>query len=335
MQGSRRSRARLLRQAIGAAAIAASLSFALLAPSPRPASAAPTGSVLMSPATADIVPGETVSVSLIASSATDVHAVEFTVTFNSSVVQVVDADSISPGTQISPGVFPGSTAVGLASTNSVSGASIHYRYELNTAGVESDGSGTMAIVQFEGVLPGTSVVSWDDVVFEDAQGNTFLAAGSGMTINVGQPVDTPTPAPSATNTPVATSTPSATPTPGGSATASATPVATHTPAATSTAAGSPTATPTRTPAAAAGVTVIAGPPPQQRNGVDPSQTDRAQGLPSAGNDGPGIQWWRWVFFLAALMLGVAGWFFTFAVHFGDREPILVDRFDRRRRKRWK
>lgn len=332
MQGSRRSRARLLRQAISAAAIAASFSLALLAPSPQTVAAAPTGSVLMSPASASIVPGETVAVSLIASNATDVHAVEFTLTFNSSVVQVVDADSVSAGTQITPGVFPGSPSIGLVSTNNVSGASIGYRYELNTAGVESDGSGTMAIVQFEGVLPGTSVVSWDDVVFEDAQGNTFLAAGSGMTITVGQPVDTPTPAPSATSTPVATNTPAATATPGSSVTP--TPGTTNTPVATSTAAASPTVTPTRTPAAA-GVTVVAGPPPQQRNGVDPAQTDRAQGLPSAGNDGPGIQWWRWVFFLAALMLGVAGWFFTFAVHFGDREPILVDRFDRRRRKRWK
>jgi hypothetical protein len=75
----------------------------------------------------------------------------------------------------------------------------------------------------------------------------------------------------------------------------------------------------------------AGEPP--RSGVDPSQTSRANGLPSAGNEGPGVQWWRWVFFLAALMLGIAGWFFTFAVHYGDREPVLVDKFDRFRRHR--
>ena len=40
-----------------------------------------------------------------------------------------------------------------------------------------------------------------------------------------------------------------------------------------------------------------------------------------------------MFFAAALMLAAAGWFFTFAVHYGDREPILVDRNDRTDRRR--
>jgi hypothetical protein len=80
-----------------------------------------------------------------------------------------------------------------------------------------------------------------------------------------------------------------------------------------------------------------GNPPAAQNGIvnntDPSQAARAQGLPTAGNEGPPIQWWRWTFFAAALMLGFAGWFFTFAVHYGDRDVVLMDRFDAARRKR--
>ena len=74
--------------------------------------------------------------------------------------------------------------------------------------------------------------------------------------------------------------------------------------------------------------------PQQgiSNGVNPEQAAAADGLPAAGVEGPGIQWWRWTFFGAALMLGFAGWFFTFAVHYGDRHPVLTDRFDIRRRR---
>jgi hypothetical protein len=64
-------------------------------------------------------------------------------------------------------------------------------------------------------------------------------------------------------------------------------------------------------------------------GPNPSQAD---GLPAAGTEGPGRQWWRWTFFLAALMLGFAGWFFTFAIHYGDRDAVLTDRFDIRRRR---
>jgi hypothetical protein len=68
-----------------------------------------------------------------------------------------------------------------------------------------------------------------------------------------------------------------------------------------------------------------------RNGVNPSQTDRANGLPGAGNDGPSIQWWRWTFFGGALMLAVAGWFFTFAMHYGDRDVVLMDGWEARRK----
>jgi hypothetical protein len=71
-------------------------------------------------------------------------------------------------------------------------------------------------------------------------------------------------------------------------------------------------------------------PPQ--SAIEPAA--KPPGLPSAGNDGPGIPWWKWTFFAGALMLAGAGWFFTFAVHTGNREPILMDRHDRRRRRRY-
>jgi hypothetical protein len=94
-------------------------------------------------------------------------------------------------------------------------------------------------------------------------------------------------------------------------------------------AGTPTATST------AKVTIVSTPqsgrPPQ--SGVDPSQSERADGLPSAGSAKSGIAWWRWLFFMGALMFGIAGWFFTLAVYNGSKEVVIVDRFDRRRRRR--
>jgi hypothetical protein len=40
-----------------------------------------------------------------------------------------------------------------------------------------------------------------------------------------------------------------------------------------------------------------------------------------------------VFFLAALAFGVAGWFFTLAVYKGSKEVVLIDKGDRRRKRR--
>jgi len=59
----------------------------------------------------------------------------------------------------------------------------------------------------------------------------------------------------------------------------------------------------------------------------------AKVLPNTGT-GPGFAWWKWTFFAAALMLAAAGWFFTFAMHAGDRDVVLFDKHDRRRRRRY-
>ena len=130
----------------------------------------------------------------------------------------------------------------------------------------------------------------------------------------------------------------ATPTASRTSTPTVTRTATHTPTrtATRTATSTPALPPASDvePASTPRITVISNSnaSPTARGGVDPSQPDRANGLPDAGNDGPAIQWWRWSFFGGALMLAVAGWFFTFAMHYGDREVVLMDGWEARRRK---
>jgi hypothetical protein len=232
--------------------------------------------------------------------------------------------------------------------NSVGSGIVNYQYELDGSD-QVDGSGTVATVQFQATANGNANLAWSARIIEDATATTLTASASAAIVVVG-----------AAQTPTPTQTPAATDTPEPSDTATSTPTATGTAAATSTPGGSPTATPTRTatatrtatvvgtstvtrtpaPTATPRITVIqnsnTGQPPassqeQPRGGVDPSQTGRANGLPSAGNDEPGIIWWKWTFFGGALMLALAGWFFTFALHYGDRDIVLMDRFDARRK----
>jgi hypothetical protein len=70
----------------------------------------------------------------------------------------------------------------------------------------------------------------------------------------------------------------------------------------------------------------------QKLGVEAASSGPNSTLPNAGNGSSSTQWWRWTFFGAALMLGIAGWFFTFALHHSDRDVVLLDRHDRRRRR---
>jgi hypothetical protein len=135
----------------------------------------------------------------------------------------------------------------------------------------------------------------------------------------------------ATDTPTATAT---------AIDAAATSTATATATATKTPVNSPTSTRTPAPTSTARATTSGGtPPPASLVHVplpgqgDPSRIKGTSELPAAGASQIGTAWWRWTFFLAALLLGIAGWFFTFAFHHGQKEVIIVDRFDQRRPRR--
>jgi|CXWL01.1.fsa_nt_gi hypothetical protein len=311
---------------------------------PRPAEAAPAGVFSMSPSNIYLDQGDAIAITIILGGGQDVHEVHFVLSYDPAVVQVVDAHGGIPGVQLLQGPFPPSSAPGTMLQNIASGGTITYQYVL-PAGQMATGSGTVATAQFIAIGDGSANFAWQTLQIVDDAGTPYTANGTVATLLVGQdtptpgPTDTPTVTPTPTNTPVmiATNTPvpAATSTPG---VATDTPVATSspTPAATATATPAATNTTAAGPSATPRITVLEnsnqGQPPQSSLGVDPSQTGRADGLPSAGSAGRSIAWWRWVFFLAALMFGVAGWFFTLAVYNGNKEVVLIDRFDKRRRR---
>ena len=319
-----------------ALAAALALCASLAAPLPT-AHAAASGTLSMSPASASISVGQTISVTLDISGAADLHEADLYVLYNPGVVQVVDADSGTSGVQILPGPFPVGGAV---TANAAAGGTIQYSYTL-PASVSASGSGTLATVQFLAVGNGDAALGWGAVSLVDAAFAQSTPQGSAATLVVGgvAPTATSTPTTAATNTVTATSTMSATSTatPGASATSISTTsaTATRTASATATVGASVTPRPSSTPHLTA--LRIDGTPTRtisQKLGVDGAGTKPQSTLPSAGNAGPGVQWWRWTFFGAALMLGVAGWFFTFALHHSDRDVVLLDRHDRRRRRRY-
>ncbi|MHB8683417.1 MAG: cohesin domain-containing protein [Dehalococcoidia bacterium] len=349
MQGTqfgRRRRARLLLLA-GALSLLASLTGP-----PTLARAAPSGTLSMSPPAASLVIGNIVSVTFDIRGAAAVHAINVQALYNPAVVQVVDADSTTPGAQILPGPFPGGG--GTVTADSAYGGTIQFSYVL-PASLEASGSGTLATVQFRAVGNGNAGLTWGTVQLLDGNSVPATPQGTAATVVVGgiaalatgtaPPTDTPTPpatiTATATATATSTATPagSATPTPtaGGSATATATTSATATATSTPSPTGTPPMTLTPQPTVTPLITILqnSNVPTltiDQKLGVSGAVTPPKGTLPSAGNDGPGVQWWRWTFFGAALMLGVAGWFFTFALHHSDRDVVLLDRHDRRRRR---
>ena len=330
MLESRDPRRRVLVWALPVAAL--TLLAAALAPGPRAAQAAPAGTFSMSPSNIYLDVGETIAVTVIITGGQDIHEVHFALAYDPAVVEVLDADSGQAGVQVLRGPFPDSSVPGTILQDVVSGGVITYQYLMPGAEIDA-GTGTVATVLFQGIGAGNANFAWQVTQIVDGGGVPFSGGGSVAALVVGidtptpGPTDTPAPAPSDTPVPGATDTPAPTSTPAEATATPAEPTATSTPAATSTGTAiAATATPR--------ITVVQdsnqGQPPQA--GVDPSQTDRAGGLPSAGIGGSGIAWWRWVFFLAALAFGIAGWFFTLAVYKGSKEVVLIDKGDRRRRR---
>ncbi|MBI2724243.1 MAG: hypothetical protein HYX50_04185 [Chloroflexi bacterium] len=351
MQGRHQRRHSMATRLSCAGLAALALLLASFAAPTHPANAAPSGSLTMNPANTSLNINDTVNVAIDVVSGANIHEVRIGITYDASVVQVVDAEPGSPGTvEILPGVFPGDNTTGSVLQNAVSGGIINYQYALNGS-AEVSGSGTVATVQFKAIANGNANLAFSLKQFGDGSSGSTTPDGAVAIIVVGGPVPTATatPVPTATATTVA---PTETTTSAATATAAAG-TATNTATATPTPASSVTATPTRTAtrtatatrvvftstptaAAAAKVTILQNSnnaTPTPKGGVAPARSgQRPSDLPDAGQ-GPGRQWWKWLFFVSALMLAGAGWFFTFAVHAGDREVILTDRRDPRRRRR--
>ena len=181
---------------------------------PRMTEAAPAGSFSMSPSNIYLNIGDTVAITIIVDGGSDVHEVHFALSYDPSVVQVVDANAGQPGVQILQGPFPSGSIPGTMLQNSVAGGAITYQYQL--PGAEEDGgTGTVATAQFVALANGSANFSWVTTQLVDGTGSPTNAGGSVATLLVGQAsptpgvTDTPTEAPTITETP----TPGATQTP--------------------------------------------------------------------------------------------------------------------------
>jgi hypothetical protein len=319
----------------------------LLAARAPSAHAIPSATVAMSPSSQSLTVGDNLLVVVSIANATSVNDVALRITYDPAVVSVTDYDNGAAGTQILPGWYPGTDlnyqTEGVVLANSVSPAGqINYEYQLSN-NAEVSGGGTVATIQFVALANGDANLQWSWVQVKDGSGNPSTPAlGNPTIIVVGGAVPTSTPTTPATATPTRTSTPIATSTstPQATSTLAATATGSATPATTTTTTVTPGATTTAAPTATPRITVIsnsndataavAKPP---ASSVETPASGATAGLPSAGNDGARTQWWKWSFFGGAIMLALAGWFFTFAIHAGDKEVVLTDRWDRRRRRR--
>ncbi|HNB51511.1 MAG TPA: cohesin domain-containing protein, partial [Anaerolineales bacterium] len=172
-----------------------------------------SGSTLLAvnPATTNINPGETVTVTIDLAQAGSAFGIELEMTYDPAILQIVDADSGSSGTQITPGTCPAPDFIIQNTAYNLTGTVDYAVTQLSLPGCAG---GAVAQIAFQGLAPGNSAICFASSLIADSNGITITHTTQSGQINVGPtptPTNTHTPTPTGSVTP--TNTPTFTPTP--------------------------------------------------------------------------------------------------------------------------
>jgi hypothetical protein len=164
--------------------------------------------------------GQTIEVTVQVENIANLYGVEMLITFDSNLLEVIDANPNLPGTQIAPGEF---FRGGFEGANSVTGGTIDYAMQQVSPNPPSSGSGVLARISFRGIGSGTANIRIEDLNMSNQAGQGIGAAihGAQITVQAGS-VDGPAPTQSPP-TPVPPTPASVSPTPIPQATAVAPP----------------------------------------------------------------------------------------------------------------
>ncbi len=263
-----------------------------------------------------------VDVNIVISNVSNLYSASFHLSFDPSILEVVDADGDHQGTQVFPGNFPGPwNQPGTVQTNLADNGAgtISYDFTLVDGATSVSGGGTLARIRFHAIGTGTTGLTFTSAdLWGPTPGVPIPVTTLDGTLTVEDaptetPVDTDTPQPTATTAPAtATHTPAATATSG----VTNTPTETRTPKATATPKNTATPRSTQTPKppkSAPDATLTPG-GAAAAAGATPTGT-----LPHAGTGNMPSQVWRWFFLSGTVILGLATWAFTFRFYARQKE----------------
>jgi hypothetical protein len=120
-----------------------------------------TGRLWIEPALAQISAGEIITVDVMVDRISDLYGASIEITFDPGVVEVVDADDGTPGTQIVPGSCPEASHVVQNTVDNGTGVINYDVVSLNPA-PPCEGGGLMAQIIFRALVPGGSAIHFSN-----------------------------------------------------------------------------------------------------------------------------------------------------------------------------
>ncbi|MGD0116132.1 MAG: cohesin domain-containing protein [Dehalococcoidia bacterium] len=306
--------------AVGVVVLLAAMAGLSLSPPLSPRTSAQDTVMVLDPGSAQVDSDGILDVDVVISNASNLYSASFHLSFDPSILEVVDADLDHSGVQIFPGNFPGPwDQPGTVQANQAENGpgTIDYDFTLVDGATSVSGGGTLARIRFHAIGTGTSALTFDTAnLWGPTPGVPIAVTTLDGSVTV---ADAPTP--------TAADTPQATATAADPATATDTPAATNTPTATRTATATrtPADTATPRPTATPRGSVTPKPPKSSPQATTPAagaagaQTTPSSGLPHAGTGDMPSQIWRWFFLSGAVILGLATWAFTFRFYARQKE----------------
>ena len=173
--------------------------------------------VAIDPSSRTVAVDATTTMDIRIENVTGMIGAEVHLTFNSTALQVVDADPNMAGVQIQSGTF---LKPDFIAQNAVDEAAGTINFSIAQIALPVDGSGVLATITFKGKAAGTSTVNFATVTLSNQDGQVINAGTRNGNVTVTGPIVTPptdtpthTPTPTGTLTPTPTGTLTPTPTP--------------------------------------------------------------------------------------------------------------------------
>lgn len=148
--------------------------------------------VRVAPATQTLNVGETREVTIAIENVNNLYGIELVITFDPTIVEVVDANPSKAGVQVSAGGF---LSPDFEALNTVANGKIDYALTQIAPNNPVSGSGLLIRITFKGNNAGTSALMLNTVLLADQNGSAIASASQNGAITVGGGGQNPTPVP--------------------------------------------------------------------------------------------------------------------------------------------
>ncbi|MGD8466545.1 MAG: cohesin domain-containing protein [Anaerolineae bacterium] len=163
---------------LGIVAIAAAL---VAIPLASDAHAPLAATLYLDPVAATVPAGASTTVEIRVDGVSDLYGLQLELSFEPTAVEVVDADSSTAGTQITPGTCPAADFTVVNDASNASGV-ISYAVTALNPTPPCAGNGVVASIEFRALAEDTSVLQFDDWILANQDGMEIQADAQGGTL---------------------------------------------------------------------------------------------------------------------------------------------------------